>query len=48
MSAPISDDGTYSAKNKDAPELLRERPRMPAATQFYVTPAQKTTFAPQT
>lgn len=39
MSAPISDDGTYSEQNKDAPESFRQRPRMPAATQFYVTSA---------
>jgi branched-chain amino acid transport system substrate-binding protein len=39
MSAPISDDGTYSEQNKDAPEPFRQRPRMPAASQFYVPSA---------
>ena len=39
MSAPIGDDGTYSEQNKDAPEPFRQRPRMPAATQFYVSSA---------
>ena len=39
MSAPISDDGTYFEQNKDAPEPFRQRLRMPAATQFYVTSA---------
>ena len=39
MSAPISDDGTYSEQNKDAPEPFRERPRMPPVRQFYVTSA---------
>ena len=39
MSAPISDDGTHSEQNKDIPESFRAPPRMPAATQFYITSA---------
>ena len=39
MSAPISDDGKDSEHSKYAPKRFREQPRMPAATQLYVTSA---------